>query len=257
MKKAFGSRVGVARSLTARCRLSLTAFTLTELLLVIAIVAILACLLLPLLSKAKAKAITSQCINNNKEMAVSFAMWGHDHNEGKYPWNDGKGKVGPDPLRTNWITQQRYLRNCRALTCPADVKRVPIKDWDVMLREFNFRLNLSYMFCADSLPKKPMFFLTSDNYLSTDYPANNTWALPDNPANGSRHSFSRVECNRRGWVNNVRHVNLGVSSFADGSVSTLSSQELQERLLFVFDHYLTASTDTLKFMLPQYSNVPY
>lgn len=257
MKKAFGSRVGVAHASAARCRLATSAFTLTELVAVIAVVAVLAALLLPALAKSKTKAVTTQCINNNKEMALSFSMWGDDHNEGRYPWNDGKGKIGPDPLRTNWFTQQRYLQNSRALTCPADLKRIPMKNWDVMLNAFDFRLNLSYMFCADAVPKKPRLFLTSDNYLSTDYPANNTLALPDNPADGSRHSFSRPLSTRRGWVNNVRHMQVGVSSFADGSASTLSSEKLQEHMLFVFDHYLTASTDTLKFMLPQYSTVPY
>ena len=228
-----------------------------ELLVVIAIIAILAALLLPALARAKAKAQAINCISNNRQISLSFIMWGDDNNDGKYPWSDGPGKIGPDPLRTNWFTLQPYLKNPRVLTCPSDKKRSPLQDWAQLSVVWDFRTNLSYMFCVDALPTRPQAILIGDNYLSTDYPANKTLALPDNPSAGSCHSFNRSLLIRRGWLSGTRHQDQGILSCCDGSASSTKSPKLQDYMRIMFDSYLAAPTDTLRFMLPQYTAVPY
>src|SRR5437870_2147676 len=63
-----------------------SAFTLVEVLVVLTIIAILAALLLPALSSAKAKGKQIGCANNLKQLALGFQMYAAD-NDGRLPQN--------------------------------------------------------------------------------------------------------------------------------------------------------------------------
>jgi len=68
-------------ALAVRSPLARTAFTLIELLVVIAIIAILASLLLPALSRAKAKAKTVQCENNLHNLGQATYLYALDYQD--------------------------------------------------------------------------------------------------------------------------------------------------------------------------------
>jgi prepilin-type N-terminal cleavage/methylation domain-containing protein/prepilin-type processing-associated H-X9-DG protein len=57
------------------------AFTLIELLVVVAIIAILAALLLPVLASAKSQAIATKCMSNTKQLLTGWVMYANDNND--------------------------------------------------------------------------------------------------------------------------------------------------------------------------------
>ncbi len=128
-------------------------FTLIELLVVIAIIAILASILLPALTKAKAKATGARCQANVKQMLLAWTMYADDFN-GKLPstyaYHDGTrsydlyaGGFWPEPsptisagMKKDMAMQRigeafkrgplwRYANAVDTYQCPGDLRNRP------------------------------------------------------------------------------------------------------------------------------------
>ena len=107
-----------------RSRLGAGGFTLIELLVVIAIIAILAGMLLPALSKAKAKSQATLCNSNMKQIGLAYKFYADDH-DSKLVEFGRNGASGPtdwipnNPSYTYWPDLLRtYLQTRDIIRCP-------------------------------------------------------------------------------------------------------------------------------------------
>ena len=107
-------------------------FTLIELLVVIAIIAILAAMLLPSLTRAKAKSQGIHCMNSLRQLGLGWQMYAHDNNDialGPFPapghpsWVDGGYDTAPDGVSLDTLKKSvtwPYVNSIQAFRCAAD-----------------------------------------------------------------------------------------------------------------------------------------
>lgn len=93
-------------------------FSLVELLVVIATIALLAAILLPALAAVKKKAQSISCLNNVRQLDFGVKMYSADFNS-HYP---------PRSETDRWPNQiyGNYLKNLNVLLCPSDTNNAPL-----------------------------------------------------------------------------------------------------------------------------------
>jgi len=101
-------------------------FTLIELLVVIAIIAILAAILFPVFTQARAKARQISCLSNVKNMSLGILMYVDDY-DGKFPIVGMNVTNSPVDAYSSYISPDQppyclypYLRSADILHCPSD-----------------------------------------------------------------------------------------------------------------------------------------
>lgn len=221
-------------------------FTLVELLVVIAVIAILAGLLLPALSQAKVKARRIACTNNLKQLSLGMRLWS-DGNEGKFPWKVdqslGGGKPnGTDNARVNLQLSlaSNELVSTSILLCPNDARRNPATNFATIALT-----NVSYALCNEASETRPRIILATDRNLSgfdfTGLPDNiNCFVLTSSSTGAATAKWRRGTCHG---------ANLGIVALGDGSVQQLNDASLA-RTLMGYDPATETDEGLLQFYFP-------
>lgn len=106
-------------------------FTLVELLVVIAVVAILSSVLMPVFSRARAAARSSVCVTNLRQIGQAFAMYTQDW-DGLLPSAMPYAPVAP--VGRAWMTAlQPYLSDAQVYVCPENTLSVPSYAYNTLL----------------------------------------------------------------------------------------------------------------------------
>jgi prepilin-type N-terminal cleavage/methylation domain-containing protein/prepilin-type processing-associated H-X9-DG protein len=193
--------------------------TLVELMIVIAVLAVLIALLLPALARPRFRVKRINFTNNLKQIGLSFRQWTLD-NQDQFPMEASITNGGVRELAEQGLVWPVFqvlsneLNTPKILICPADRNRTNAPDFRRNLNPWE----LSYFVAMDATESQPQMILAGDSDLEN---------------NGAKFRPGLVELGTNrlvGWSTN-RHNRQGNVALADGSVQSVTDSGLRKLLL--------------------------
>jgi hypothetical protein len=195
------------------------ALTLFEVGVVVAIILLLAAVLLPLLAVSKVKSSRVGCVNNLKQVGLSYRIWEGDNGDinpmGVSVTKGGSMEmVATGDVAQTFQVMSNELSTPRILVCPNDTNRDYAVNFGSLANS-----NLSYFVGVDSTnDTNPQMILSGDCNLQ----------IGGKPVKPGLFSF---------WTNDpvtwtaTRHISSGNLGLADGSVQSTTSAGLHDYLV--------------------------
>lgn len=216
-------------------------FTLVELFVVVAIVVLILGLIPCSITSAKPKAVRIKCSSNLKQIALSFKMYGGDHNE-LFPWEASEGQTPPSQYQQVWqymLTSSNELGSTKLLLCPGDIARQPnsANDFsagpDGLANPAKQDAAISYFLGLSASLSRTNAFLAGDRNLAM----NESGRLYSNRG-GNLYEVS-LKSVWNAQPDQAHHDNAGNYALADGSVQQVGNDRLQEALRLARQSYGT------------------
>jgi prepilin-type processing-associated H-X9-DG protein len=193
------------------------AFTVTELLVTIACVALLAAVFLPALAKSKTRSSRIGCTNNLKQIGLAFRTWAID-NKDLYPMHVSVTNEGTMELAASGVVFPHFqimsneLSTPIILLCPNDKKRSCVTSFNSNLTD----KALSYFVNINALEGDAASLLSGDRN------------IVNRAAAGSR-LVNLTEGATIAWTREI-HSKKGNLCFADGRVEGVANGSVGARI---------------------------
>jgi prepilin-type processing-associated H-X9-DG protein len=207
------------------------AFTLLEVLVVVATVAVLAAILLPAFSRGRDAARTAQCLDNLRQLGLAAQMYWEDHEGRLFPYltgatNGGRvywfgwlqnGAEGDRDFDPTWGALYPYLQGRGVEVCPALDYRNALYKAKATGASYGYGYNLHLGAHPITLNRLPC---PSDTILFSDAAQVNDFQAPASPEHPMLEEFYYVDADTgAGYPNaHFRHRQQANALFCDGHV---------------------------------------